>query len=252
MDWQSRLRLSAGIIKRAQSHRGVLAGVASLESLRSSPSTTEDSTVSWKTGATYESTSATPWPASATAVLVLAMGHPRTNPALDWWDGKGTAGNRDLIAISKSLQKWFGDTLQTTAQPLPYHVENGGVFLKDAAVLSGLGVIGKNNLLITPELGPRIRLRALMLELDLAPTGPIDWFTPCEDCPQPCHAACPVMAFDKERYSRVRCMEQMEADRATGTPAADAAGDAPPGDMVKYCRACEIACPVGTWDAAPD
>ena len=250
MDWQSRLRLSAGIIKRAQSHRGVLAGIASLEQLQSSPSTAEASAVSWKTGATYESAASVPWPESATSLLVLAMSHPQNNPALDWWDGKGTAGNRDLMAISKSLRKWFGDALQTTAQPLPYHVENGGVFLKDAAVLAGLGVVGKNNLLTTPELGPRVRLRGLLLELDLVPTGPIDWFTPCDGCPQHCHAACPVSAFESGRYARSRCMVQMEADRTNAAPVSDAAGGSPPRDMVKYCRACEIACPVGEWDIA--
>jgi len=41
------------------------------------------------------------------------------------------------------------------ACPLPYRVEQGGILLKDAAVLAGLGVTGKNNLVITPQLaGP--------------------------------------------------------------------------------------------------
>jgi epoxyqueuosine reductase len=39
-------------------------------------------------------------------------------------------------------------------RPLPYKVEEGGMFLKDAATLAGLGIIGKNNLLITPEFEP--------------------------------------------------------------------------------------------------
>lgn len=36
-----------------------------------------------------------------------------------------------------------------------------------------------NNLVITPEFGPRTRLGALFLEVELEPTGPID-FNPCE------------------------------------------------------------------------
>jgi epoxyqueuosine reductase len=247
MGWQSRLQLSAGIIKRAQSHRGILAGIASLEALASSPSAAAVAAVEWRDGAAYESAGKTPWPASAVSVLMLAKGHPRSLPEQDWWDGKGTAGNRDLIAVSKKLQAWFESTLETTAVPLPYHVENGGVFLKDAAVLAGLGVIGKNNLLITPELGPRIRLRALLLDLDLAPTGPIDWFAPCTQCPRPCQHACPQAAFENGAYIRDRCMAQMEADRALGA-ITDPGGQRIPGAMVKYCRACELACPVGEWD----
>jgi epoxyqueuosine reductase len=39
-------------------------------------------------------------------------------------------------------------------RPLQYKVEEAGMFLKDAATLAGLGIIGKNNLLITPEFEP--------------------------------------------------------------------------------------------------
>jgi len=73
--------------------------------------------------------------------------------------------------------------------PLPYHIENGGIYLKDAAVLAGLGTIGRNNLLITPEFGPRVRLRALLAGVDLPPTGPAG-FDPCEGCPAPCLTDC--------------------------------------------------------------
>jgi epoxyqueuosine reductase len=63
---------------------------------------------------------------------------------------------------------------------LSYFIETGGIYLKDTAVLAGLGCIGKNNMLVTPELGPKVRLRALLLEEDLTPTGPID-FDPCKN-----------------------------------------------------------------------
>jgi len=90
-------------------------------------------------------------------------------------------------------------------------------------------------------------LRALLLDLDLAPTGPIDWFAPCTQCPRPCQHACPQAAFENGAYIRDRCMAQMEADRALGA-ITDPGGQRIPGAMVKYCRACELACPVGEWD----
>jgi len=52
--------------------------------------------------------------------------------------------------------------------------------LKDAAVLAGLGCIGKNNLLLTPEYGSRVRLRAFTIDLVLPSTGPLP-FDPCEN-----------------------------------------------------------------------
>jgi len=56
-----------------------------------------------------------------------------------------------VIRISKVLVKWLYDTHGIKAQALPYHVEKGGVYLKDAACLAGLGVRGKNNLLIPDQ-----------------------------------------------------------------------------------------------------
>lgn len=40
---------------------------------------------------------------------------------------------------------------------LPYHVEKKWLFLKDAAEVSGRGVMGRSSLLLHPEWGPRIR-----------------------------------------------------------------------------------------------
>lgn len=56
---------------------------------------------------------------------------------------------------------------------LPYHIEHGGVYMKDAAVLAGLGRMGKHNMLITPRYGPRLRLRVMLTEADLPSMGMI-------------------------------------------------------------------------------
>jgi epoxyqueuosine reductase len=113
---------------------------------------------------------------------------------LDWWDGlEGTPGNRILIQINNELSHWVEEKLDIKTHKLPYHVEKGGIFLKDSAVMAGLGCMGKNNLLVTPEFGPRIRLRAMVLEAEVEPTGPVQ-FDPCDGCKEPCRHACPQKA----------------------------------------------------------
>ncbi|MCP4613726.1 MAG: hypothetical protein GY845_33985 [Planctomycetes bacterium] len=177
-------------------------------------------------------------PPDSKALIVLALAHPKSNPELDWWDGnKGTSGNRELIRISNELSDWLKEQFDITAHDLPYHVENGGIFLKDAAVLAGLGCIGKNNLLITPDFGPRVRLRALAIDFLPEVTGPIK-FDPCVECDSPCQQACPQNAFQSSSYNRPLCTEQMETDKA------NAETDSPT-ICIKYCRACELACPYG-------
>jgi epoxyqueuosine reductase len=129
------------------------------------------------------------------------------------------------------------------ARLLPYHVERGGVFLKDAAVLAGQGVIGANNLLITPEYGPRIRLRALSIDAKFTPTGPLD-FSPCDSCDIRCREACPQKAFTQGSYGRGFCVKQMGLDEANRATLETEVEDTPRA-CVKYCRACELTCPIG-------
>lgn len=201
------------------------------------------------------------WPESAETVFVMAVAHPEKKPELDWWYGrKSPAGNRILMSAAKSLCEWITGTFDIKATQLPYHVEKGGIYLKDAAVMAGLGCIGKNNILLTPEYGPRIRLRALTLDVGLPVTGPSD-FDPCEKCPAFCRRACPQNAFDRKVFnsqeyglqylpgrsgcfSRPTCNVQMQKDNQNAIPQRVDGYDEPV-KLIKYCRLCELACPVG-------
>jgi epoxyqueuosine reductase len=113
-------------------------------------------------------------------------------------------------------------------------------------VLAGLGVMGANNLLITPQYGPRIRLRGLLLEEDLPTTQALP-FSPCETCDRRCWQACPQQAFRSDTYDRSGCRAQMRKDELNRRAVETAQWGWI--TYVKYCRACELACPVGDISA---
>lgn len=197
------------------------------------------------------------WPESVKSVLVIGLSHPEDNPELDWWDGRGTLGNRILIDIVKRTSQQIETELKVNTRKLHYYVEKGGIFLKDAGVLAGLGCIGKNNMLITPSVGPRIRLRALFLDDEIRPTGPIS-FDPCADCSVHCKRVCPEKAMAEKtslfesiefseplpgrdgKYNRALCNTRMEKDIIEG-----AKNNSGTQSMIKFCRRCEFVCPVG-------
>jgi epoxyqueuosine reductase len=220
------------VVQKALSEGAALAGIASAEAIEQGPS--------------HQTCGRPRWPKGSKAVLVLALAHPSAAAWMDWWDRRpeGTPGNRELDRICRRIMQWLESDGGIGSHLLPYHVEKGGVFLKDSAALAGLGAIGRNNLLITPAFGPRVRLRALWLEQPLTPTGPTE-FDPCRGCPAPCLSACPRNAFGGEGYSRVRCTEQMQADVAGRKRVRHPGSGGGRIRAVQYCRACELSCVVG-------
>ena len=198
----------------------------------------------------------------AKSVLVISYAHPESEPQLDWWlDDINPPGNLVLIDINGKLAAWISEALGIETKPLPYSVEKGGVFLKDAAVLAGLGSMGKSNLLITPQYGPRVRLRAMLLHETFPSTGPLD-YQPCQNCSAPCMDGCPEMAFEETvyrfedygfeilpgtagNYDRNRCNMRMLNNISEAATEHLESDPAKPVKVIKYCRRCEISCPAG-------
>jgi epoxyqueuosine reductase len=282
--------LTERIVEKAKSLGAAIVGVASVESLKESPSHRiypkigMNLKVHWQKAKDDAKRDDVAWPADAVSVVVIGVEHNIDHPELDWWDGKGTPGNRILIRINKKLSEWIENTFSIKTYKLPYFVSKGGIFLKDAAVVAGLGCLGRNNLVITPGYGPRIRFRALLIDRESEATGPLE-FNPCEGCERPCREVCPVKSFKKTVYSaedldqstlpgingtydRVTCNKKMDKDiekAVMAIPAGDEGhtevmqaidefeegvkvklqGDKLPHYCVKYCRKCELACPVG-------
>ena len=81
------------------------------------------------------------------------------------------------------------------------------------AIDAGLGELGRNGLMISPEYGPRQRLCKVLTDLPLIPDKPIDFGMRsfCETC-HACAAACPVEAIQWEQ----RTTEQTSISNRTG------------------------------------
>ena len=285
----SNSELTERIVEKANSLGAAIAGVASVKSLIGSPSHQiypkigMNLKVHWQKAKKDSKHDDIAWPADAVSVVVIGVEHSIDRPELDWWDGKGTPGNRILIRINKKLSEWIENKFSIKTYKLPYFVSKGGIFLKDAAVNAGLGCLGRNNLVITPDYGPRIRFRALLIDREAEETGPLE-FNPCQGCNEPCREACPVKSFKKTvyfadalnqsslpgingTYDRVTCNGKMDKDIEDAVKAVPAGhkehsevmqaidefedgpnvklqSDVLPDYCVKYCRRCELACPV--------
>jgi ferredoxin len=161
------------------------------------------------------------------------------------------------------------------------------MLLRQAAVASGLGSIGLNQMLLTPQFGPRVFLAGVVTDLVLTPDQPFaDELCPgLEECGR-CAAVCPELAIPLEARAGVplrevraldhtacirssqpwgpeRMVEHLEAIFTAPTPEASAAvASSVDTDKLWFnmtvmrqgaytgCARCELVCPVGEdWAA---
>jgi len=97
--------------------------------------------------------------------------------------------NKNIIAIPLG-------TLGPTVHDKKTNRIRSVVSVKHSAVLAGLGYIGKNTLLITPEYGNMVWLSAVLINIELEPDKIID-----KHCPKDCFLcieSCPVNALKKD------------------------------------------------------
>jgi epoxyqueuosine reductase len=186
------------------------------------------------------------WPKWAETALVFGLHHPPGNLPLDYWGGKyGTLGNRRLIGIADRMADWLTTEYRVRVHGVPYPPDAGGIFLKEAAAAAGLGIIGRNNLLVSPLFGPHLRLRALLLDIPAGTPPPATGFDPCRGCSAPCRQQCPQNAFGDGQFNVDRCRRQMRQDQSWRMPSVSAGVGAAGRYLIRFCRACELSCPVG-------
>ncbi len=117
--------LTVRIVEKAKSLGAAIAGVASVESLKESPSHRiypkigMNLKVHWQKVKHDSKRDGVVWPADAVSVVVIGVEHNIDHPELDWWDGKGTPGNRILIWINKKLSEWIENTFFIKTYKLP-------------------------------------------------------------------------------------------------------------------------------------
>jgi epoxyqueuosine reductase QueG len=121
----------------------------------------------------------------------------------------------------------------------PDHVRTAVFSHKLGAHLAGLGWIGKNCMLITPDHGPRVRWASVLTDAPLSPTG-ASMEQRCGDCME-CVKICPAQAYTgrnfvqseprEVRFDTAKCSDYLNALMDDGKP--------------RVCGLCLYVCPFG-------
>jgi epoxyqueuosine reductase QueG len=149
----------------------------------------------------------------ATRMLVASI----DGPSVEVLTYQNLAAYQELERISYSLgrvleKEGYRAATVPAYSPVEMSLETkgfvGAVSLRHVAEAAGLGKLGRSNLLITPDLGPRVRLGAVVTTASLNPNTPLsEGF--CEDC-KSCVDACPVGALSEPGMTRTgRCVRQI-------------------------------------------
>ena len=144
----------------------------------------------------------------------------------------------DLIAFqsAKAIEERFGCKVMPLPGDGPYmywdaeKLEGHGLIsVKHAAVLAGLGTLGKSTILLNPEYGNRLTLGAMLTDIDLPsdePAQPV-----CLPSCRLCIDACPVHAIGDGTVSQKLCRIHTYGKNARGF------------DTVQ-CDRCRTVCPM--------
>lgn len=133
------------------------------------------------------------------AVVDEVLEHP-AHIYLAYYDIANALLNQMALRLSNYLEKQGYRTYPVPASQRLGEEKEGGVFShRMAASLAGLGWIGKSCALVTPEVGPRVRLVTVLTDAPLSGDAPME--NRCGDC-QVCTKACPGEAIVGRNFNR--------------------------------------------------
>lgn len=101
------------------------------------------------------------------------------------------------------------------SQVIDWKNQKAHVSHKKVGELAGLGWLGRNNLLVNPELGSRFRLVTVLTNLPLKTNNPIPFS--CGDCHR-CLTICPAQAIKETPadFDHLACFEKLKEFRNRG------------------------------------
>jgi epoxyqueuosine reductase QueG len=96
------------------------------------------------------------------------------------------------------------------SQVVDWEKQRAHVSHKHVASQAGLGWIGRNNLLVNPQFGARLRLVTVLTSMPLKIDEPMGWG--CQDC-HVCISSCPSQSIKEkpEDFDHIGCYHQIKA-----------------------------------------
>jgi epoxyqueuosine reductase len=124
--------------------------------------------------------------------------------------------DRAAYLMSSSIQEQNYRALPIPAsQIIDWERHVGHVSHRHVGQLAGLGWLGRNNLLVNPELGSRYRLVTVLTDMPLEVNQP--QLRDCGDC-RACISVCPAGAIKEKRedFDHIACYEKLKEFRRQG------------------------------------
>lgn len=124
--------------------------------------------------------------------------------------------DRGALLVADHIQKRGSRSLAVAAsQIVDWERQRAHLSHKHVGRAAGLGWLGRNNLLVNPELGARFRLVTVLTDMPLEPDTPLD--RDCGAC-RACAKACPAGAIKdtREAFDHQACYETLKEFRKKG------------------------------------
>ena len=114
------------------------------------------------------------------------------------------------LKVTHFIQSRGWDSLPIPAsQIIDWENQRGHISHKHVAAKAGLGWIGRNNLLVTPQFGSRQRLITILTDMPLKVDDPLPWG--CGEC-RACISSCPSRSIKEkpEDFEHVACYQMVK------------------------------------------
>ena len=128
----------------------------------------------------------------------------------------GSAVDTGWEHLEFRLGKYLESTYDVDVMPVPQHrpfeitVETrsriiGPVSIRHLAVQSGMGVFGRNTLVVHPKWGSMVRYGVFLTTASVDSDPPLENFNPCQNCSYRCVENCPAKAIEDGIVKQNRC-----------------------------------------------